>query len=196
MSNIDLFPVELRTASVVPRWSIVWTLNKDKVDGHSYYVAVYARQIARLIGWKGDMGDLLARALFHDLDEVITGDICSPIKHQIIDGVRAEEFLDVKMMERLPDIQRQLNDMGDKEEDEEAWAIVRAADKLDALLFLIVERRMGNGVVSDLLPSVWANLEAAWRQLPAATEDLAMWWNTVIVPTVENHKRYGGYGVT
>ena len=38
------FPPELRTASVIARWSIVWTLTRDTVSNHSYFVALYARE--------------------------------------------------------------------------------------------------------------------------------------------------------
>lgn len=199
------FPPELRTASVVPRWSIVWTLTRDVLTNHSFYVVFYAHAIAKLLGWKGDIGDLMYRALVHDLDETISGDICAPVKREIIDDKRAEEYIEQKMRERLPCVVQDLNQIADKNyarfgnatnnEENEAWAIIKAADRLDALLFLIVERRMGNGVISSLITSATANLEASWRALPASKAALDEFWNTTIMPVIREHDTTGGYGI-
>lgn len=201
------FPPELRTMSVVPRWSIVWTLTRDTVANHSYFVTFYAREIARLIGWNGDMADLMYRALVHDCDETITGDICSPVKNEIIDDKRAEEYIALRMEERLPHVVKDLDDMeGDINsmlavqqqkaiESSEAWLIVKAADKMDALIFLLTEERLGNGVIAPHMPRSWAKFEAAWRALPAHDGELDRLWNTCMVPAVMAHKTDGGFGI-
>lgn len=190
------FPPELRTASVISRWSIVWTLTKDTVSNHSYFVTFYSREIAKLIGWKGDMGNLMFRALTHDLDELVTGDLVSPVKKEIIDDKRAEEYISMKMEERLPVVVHDLDEMDvNEQETDEAFLIIKAADRLDALIFLIVERRLGNAVISPRIPSVWANLEAAWRALPAPKDELDKLWNTVILPAIHEHETTGGFGI-
>lgn len=193
------FPPELRTASVVPRWSIVWTLTRDTVSNHSFYVTFYAREIARLIKWPGDHGNLMFRAMTHDLDELITGDIVSPVKREIIDDRRASEFIDAKMSERFAVIMKDLDEMGDEDrfeqEEGQAWDIVKAADRLDALLFLVIEQRMGNSVIAPRIPSAWASFEAAWRKLPADEDMLNRTWNTVILPAVNDHATTGGFGI-
>lgn len=192
------FPPELRTMSVVPRWSIVWTLTQDYLSNHSYFVTFYAREIALLIGWKGDLADLMYRALVHDVEETITGDICSPVKSGILDDEKAQDFIDTKMVDRLPFIVTDLEAMYEKsghEEDVEAHAIIRAADKLDALIFLIVERRKGNGVIEPNLPRAMNSMEGCWRDLPAPKEHLDFLWNTVIVPAIDAHRNMGGFGI-
>lgn len=192
------FPPELRTASVVPRWSIVWTLTKDNVAVHSFFVTFYAREIARIIKWQGDIGDLMFRALSHDLDELQTGDIVSPVKAEIIDESRAEIYIDTKMRERLPFVMADLDEISeetDEQEDGEAWAIVKAADRLDALIFLLFEVRLGNNIISPNIPRAWNRFEAAWKNLPGDKDDLDRLWNTVIVPAVKAHEQSGGFGI-
>jgi len=182
--------------SVVPRWSIVWTLQRDTVANHSYFVAFYAHAIAKLIRWDGDLGNLLFRALVHDSEETISGDIVSPIKEGII-SLGANDFLKQKLKERMPFIAQDLDDMALDEDDldNEAWLIVKAADKLDALIFLLTERRLGNGVVATHLPRAWSRAESHWRELPADKELLDELWQTVVLPAIKAHETEGGAGL-
>lgn len=190
------FPPELRTMSVVPRWSIVWTLQRDTIANHTYFVAFYAHAIARLIEWDGDLGELLYRALVHDVEETISGDIVSPIKDEIIND-RADAFLHHKLQERMPFVVQDLEDIAsdDEDYDDEAWRIIKSADKIDALIFLLTERRLGNGVVATHLPRAWARAEAHWRALPAKKELLDELWNTAVVPGIKAHETEGGAGL-
>ena len=190
------FPPELRTMSVVPRWSIVWTLQRDTVANHTYFVTFYAHAIAHLIKWDGDLGALLFRALVHDAEECISGDIVSPIKDEIVSD-RAYAFLQLKLKERMPFVVRDLETAAadDGDWDEEAWRIIKSADKLDALIFLLTERRLGNGVVATHLPRAWARAEAYWRALPAEKDVINELWNTVVVPAVKAHETEGGAGL-
>lgn len=191
------FPPELRTMAVVPRWSVVWTLQRDTVANHTYFVAFYAHAIARLIDWDGDLGELLYRALVHDAEECISGDIVSPIKDEIV-SERANAFLQLKLQERMPFVVQDLEEIDHltpEEEADEAWRIIKAADKLDALIFLLTERRLGNGVVATHLPRAWARTEAYWRALPAEKDVINELWNTVIVPAIKAHETEGGAGL-
>lgn len=197
---IELFPPELRTASIVPRWSVVWTLNKDTVANHSFYVAIYARQIARVIGWRADIATdlLMFLALTHDLDETITGDIVSPVKEAILDEGRANDYIGTKMLERLPALATELalieRDVATTVLDE-CWSIIRVADRLDALLFLLGEQRMGNGVIAPRIPSAEARLYSAFMELPKVRQELDALWNTVMTRVIAAHRSEGGHGV-
>lgn len=198
MSNLP-FPPELRTASIVPRWSIVWTLNKDYVSNHSFFVTMYAVSIARLIGWKGPFDLLMYEALIHDLDETITGDIVSPVKKEILDRLKAAAYVQGKMQSRLSYILETV-----------AWFFIRgtqwsgeldvplilkAADRLDALLFLIVEQRLGNTVIGPRIPDAMAQLKTAWFELPGYVQGVRNSWEFSVLPSIEAHKAEGGFGV-
>lgn len=193
------FPPEFRTASVVPRWSIVWTLTRDTLSNHSFFVALYANQIARMIEWNGPVAMVLWRGLTHDLDETITGDIVAPVKKEIVDTDRAQGYILGQMQERMATVIDQNTewmdyDMHDDKRWKEAGRIVKAADRLDALLFLTVEKRMGNGVVAPRIPEVYEGLRASWQELPADSKKLAALWIEV-KDAVTEHATSGGFGV-
>lgn len=198
MNTPPLFPPELRTASVVPRWSIVWTLCRDTVTNHSYYVTFYAHQIARMLAWEGPMAALMFRAITHDLDETITGDIVSPVKDEILDNARASDYIDLQMNARLPTVLQNI-DMYEAamtdDEIHEVELILKVADRLDALIFLIMEQRLGNGVIAPRIPSAMARLESAFRELPVDKTEIDRLWNTVMLPAVHHHQMVGGFGI-
>lgn len=193
-----LFPPELRTASIVPRWSIVWTLNKDYVSNHSYFVTIYARQIAKVIGWKGSMEDLMVYALYHDLEELITGDIVSPVKREIVDPEKSRAYVDGKMGASMPGI---LADIIDVENDDKILGghgikkIVKAADRLDALLFLITERRLGNSIIEPRIADAKTLFDESWMELPGLKQMILDTLKNVMWPEISYHLDRGGFGV-
>ena len=67
--------------SIVPRWNIVKMARTQSVAEHSFATAVIVRVLA---GWKGLTEDrinmLIRDAIFHDYDEIYTGDTPSPMK--------------------------------------------------------------------------------------------------------------------
>jgi 5'-deoxynucleotidase len=198
MNNNSPFPPELRTMSIVPRWSIVWTTQEDNVANHSFYVTVYSHMIARTIKWKGPKDYLMFLALMHDADETITGDVVSPAKDQIVDYDKMADYVDAKMYERMGGLVHELAEMGNSistKVGEEADAIVKAADRMDALFFLLVEARRGNNVIDSLILKAQLRLESAWRELPAEETVLDFKWNTVVLPAIERHKVEGGLGI-
>src|SRR5262245_9639052 len=190
------FPPELRTASVVPRWSIVWTLTRDTVSNHSFFVTFYAHQIAQMIMWRGEYRLLMYRALTHDLDETITGDLPSPVKREIVDDRRAASYVRAQMIERMRVVAEARRGFEEHvKECEEADRIIKAADRLDALIFLLTERRLGNGVIAPSLPKAQKTLEIAWFMLPADPDKLHMLWHTVVVRSINDHEQNGGWGL-
>ena len=72
---------QMRTLSYIPRWSIIRTTRTQNVAEHSYYVAVYTKQICDWLDVEPDeKAKLVWMALMHDVDEMITGDIPTPSK--------------------------------------------------------------------------------------------------------------------
>lgn len=198
----NLFPPELRTASVVQRWSIVRTLTEDSVSNHSFYVAFYALQIARLINWPGPYQDLMFAALLHDVEEVIISDIISPVKKAIVDQGAMSNFLSEQMKLRLPLIETQLDAIY-----QSIWAdsienIVKVADKVDAVIFLVIEQRMGNAVIAPLYDDAQQHLRAAWEALGltlyATKYEIAAHghlWDDQLWPAIQSHWRHGAIGI-
>lgn len=65
-------------ASHVKRWHIVETSKRQSVAEHSFNVILFAQHIAQLEGI--DPTSLVLYAVQHDLDEVVTGDVPTPVK--------------------------------------------------------------------------------------------------------------------
>lgn len=174
----------------------MWTLNRDTVANHSYYVAIYAHQIARLIQWDGHMARLIFMALTHDLDETVTGDIVSPVKRAIVDIDRYRTYVGAAMQQRMPSLWTQMmRAMVQPASDDEMTAIIDAADRLDALLFLTVEQRMGNQHVFGRCQNIADLFNEAWYKLPAPRDRLDELMRTVIFPALEAHKTMGSNGI-
>lgn len=195
-----LFPPELRTAAVVRRWSIVRVHNRDNIAEHSFFVTCYALAIARLLEWKGSLADLMFVAMMHDAEEFITGDMVSPVKHAVLDEAKFDRFVSEQMFIRLPLVATQLETIMESELGDHIEAIVKVADKVDAVIFLILEQRGGNQAVAPLYQDALNNLQAAWAKLIAllgGTPELeGRLWGNEIWPAIQAHWRYGSIGLT
>ena len=142
---------DIRTLSHVPRWTIIRTLRQQSVADHSYYVVMYAGMIGQMM--KIDsirFGYLLWYAALHDLDELVTGDIPSPVKHP--NGSVAMPDLSPVSAHEIVGIDPPLID-------EELIRIVKIADILDAVMFIGEEIRFGNQEVNELYTHLFDQLE-------------------------------------
>lgn len=188
----------MRAASIVSRWSVIWTLQPDNVAQHTFFVAVYTRLIADLIGWEGNRARLLTYALVHDADELITGDTVGVVKHEIIDPVRNDRFVARKLEELAPSLADLHHDslVNYPELALEIKAIVRAADRLDALFFMLMEGALGNQIIRARVPSGTERLREAWFKMPANDIRLLNLWNDVILPAIDEHSNPANYDIT
>ncbi len=139
---------------LIDRWALMRNTSKENIAEHSHSVAVIAHALA-LIGNKKfqksyNTERVCLLALYHDTTEVITGDMPTPVKYYNSDIKNVykdiEHTAGERLLSMLPDefkddyvplFERQ-------EEDKELWVLVKAADKISALIKCIEERRMGN----------------------------------------------------
>ena len=142
----------------VERFSVYKCHFREDVAQHSYFTALYAMILADLEkreGRKVDVEKLLRMALLHDAEESRTGDIHHPFKHQdvaftkTIDDRALKWFND--LMLGLPDsLAREYIEVRTAEQDETVEALlVKAADKLEALLWAYEEYLLGNQNVRE-----------------------------------------------
>lgn len=184
--------------SVVPRWTILRTTLKQNVAEHSFFVVVYSFLVAEAIDWNGPRDYLMMNSAMHDNDETVSGDITGTIKNVLLDKEAAEEFLTAKTEERmggLIDAYYKLEDRQSEKNIREADAIVLVADKLEGVLFLVDNAKMGNSHVHPAIAGGMKSLEAAWRALPSDKDTLDRLWQTTVLTSISEHYERGGRGV-
>jgi len=133
------------------RWGLMRNTRAENLSEHSLEVAIIAHALAiikneRLSG-SVDPNFIAVCAIFHDTSEIITGDLPTPIKYhnpEIMNAYKEIESLaENKLLSMLPDDLRKdylpLYNM-----DEETKKIIKAADKISALIKCIEETKSGN----------------------------------------------------
>lgn len=126
----------------------------ENVAEHSYYVAVLTHALCTIartqFGTDVDTGRAVTLALFHDVEEVITGDIPTPVKHhnqRLLRSLREMEALaGDRLLEMVPEGLLPAYDplIRHPESDDDAARWVKAADKLAAYLKCSAELAAGN----------------------------------------------------
>lgn len=143
---------------------------EENISEHSLDVAVLAHALAVLRNrrFHGDVDPERAALLgiFHDATEIYTGDLPTPVKYdnpKIRDAYReVEQAAREKLLDLLPEDLRPDYEglLGYGKENEELVRLVKAADKLSALIKCVVERRMGNTEFVRAEAFLWEALEA------------------------------------
>lgn len=138
----------------INRWALMRNIQEESICQHSMETAAFAHALA-LIKNKYFGGNLnperaMVLALYHDMPEIITGDLPTPVKYFNEDMrevySKVEESACKKLLSMLPeDLQEDYAPLFfKKEEDEYLWKIVKAADKINALTKCIEEKNAGN----------------------------------------------------
>lgn len=137
----------------IDRWALMRNTQKESLDSHSKEVAVIAHALA-LIGnrrfkksYNPDRAAVLG--LYHDAHEIITGDMPTPVKYQneeILEAFKGvEEKATQKLVSMLPeDLRDDFSKALTGADDEELLPLVKAADRISALIKCIEERKAGN----------------------------------------------------
>jgi 5'-deoxynucleotidase len=139
---------------LIQRWVLMRSAIPESVGEHSFQVALLTQALCTIahevFGKEVDVGRAVILALFHDAEEVVTGDIPAPVKHQnsgMLRSVREIEALaSEELLAMLPpvlrDAYRPLIDQRDRDPELMRW--VKAADALDAYLKCAMELAVGN----------------------------------------------------
>ncbi len=145
----------------VGRFSVYKCHFREDVAQHSYFTALYAMILADLERGKGvrvNSERLLRMALLHDAEEARTGDIHHPFKHQdsafaeALDSRGLEWFgkllggLPVSLVGEYVGLRKAVRETGSMEA-----TILKASDKIEALLWAYEEYMLGNVQVRKAL---------------------------------------------
>lgn len=85
---------ELIEVNALKRWNNKSTTSEETVPQHTFWVCIFARVIAEEMGLdEKSTLQVITYALFHDLDEIFSGDIVHPVKYNKINGEQIRELL-------------------------------------------------------------------------------------------------------
>lgn len=139
----------------INRWGLMRNTRNENISEHSLDVAIIAHALAILrnkrFGGNVNPEKAATYAIFHDTTEIITGDLPTPVKYHS-KTIRSayhdvETMAQNRLLSLLPDDLRPEYDpliRQENQEDQELHQLVKAADKLSALIKCVEERAMGN----------------------------------------------------
>lgn len=165
----------------INRWGLMRSTITENISEHSLETAFIAHVLAlyRNVRFGGSVDPERAAllAMYHDVTEIITGDLPTPVKYFNADIKaeydKVEKMAEDRMLSYLPeDLRGYYRPLFSKTDDDaELWTLVKAADKLSALIKCTEERQMGN---SDFTEAEKSTLNAVHEMdLPEAEEFLA-----------------------
>ena len=138
---------------LIRRWGLMRNTVPENDMEHCMQTALIAHGIAVLAKarYQRDVNPehVVMIALYHDVSEVITGDLPTPVKYKNpdIQGAYAqlEEHAKDKLLDMLPaDLRPHFEHYVKPDETTYEWRIVKAADRISAYLKCIEEEKMGN----------------------------------------------------
>lgn len=137
----------------IKRWSLMRSVKEENIMEHSQQVAVIAHALAlinnKIFGGNADVKETVMIAQYHEVGEVITGDLPTPIKYfnpEIKSAYKDLETLACeKMLNMLPEeLKEEYRKYILPSEDLLEVKLVKYADKLSAYLKCLEELKLGN----------------------------------------------------
>ena len=151
----------------INRWGLMRNTNQENISQHSLEVSMIAHALA-VINNEVFGGDISPEktavvAMYHDMSEIITGDMPTPVKYkneQIISAYKEiETAANNKLLEKLPDNLKEIYRGILFSRDENINKLVKAADKLSAYIKCIEEENAGNREFHKALEATEKSLE-------------------------------------
>ena len=174
MSNSSFFAM-LSRMKYIQRWALMRNTYRENICEHTAEVAMLSHALAlitnRRFGGTVNAERCVMLALYHDVPEILTGDMPTPIKYH--DDTLKTAYTQVergaaeRLLSRLPDDLREDYTaylLPESDGDMES-RLVKAADKLSALINCVEELKMGNAEFSRAKDSIERGLR--WMDLPA-----------------------------
>ena len=138
----------------IERWALMRSARPENLCEHSMEVAVIAHALCQIgnvrFGKQLDADYAAVAGLYHDMTEIITGDMPTPVKYysqdmrstyREVENAAAHQLLE-KLPEDLREAYREVFEL--REDAAYEGRLVKAADKLSALIKCIDEEKSGN----------------------------------------------------
>ena len=190
ISNLLKFLVNCRKLASIERCNNTPHIKKYNVAEHSFFIALYAMVFADIENFSSskksrkeptnekqyDLSEVTKKALIHDLEEQITGDILYPMKHNpkltsYFDTV-IESIVDGELFEDLP------NGLGDyykilwktSKDNSKEGKLVAAMDKFEILLYAKTELDLGNEQLREIFHTAIDILQRDFKEISSLQE--------------------------
>lgn len=137
----------------IQRWSLMRNVMKENVAEHSYHVSLITHCLCSIandvFNKEVNTEKAVTLSLFHDVTEVFTGDIPTPVKHHNPDILRnfrdIEELAAEKLANQAPEeLKKVYKSVIYEQYEEELSRFIKAADLLDAYVKCVIELSAGN----------------------------------------------------
>ena len=159
----------LKRMRFINRWSLMRNTETENIQEHSLEVAMVAHNLAALkneyFGGNLDVNKVAVIAMYHEVSEIFTGDMPTPIKYfdpklSSLYG-EVETLAQEKMLSTLPKrLQAVYKPYIVDAETLPEWPIVKAADTLSAYMKCVNELHAGNDEFKEAHDTILAKLES------------------------------------
>lgn len=159
------FYAMLSRMKYINRWGLMRNTRNENLCEHSLEVAFVAHALGiinnEVYGGNINAERLAILGMYHDVTEIITGDMPTPVKYYnpvIRNAYKEVEKVAGKQM--LSGLSSEIRDryesvLTETEEEKELWKYVKAADKISAYIKCLEERKTGNMDFADAEQTIY-----------------------------------------
>lgn len=168
----------------IERWALMRSSRAENLSEHSLETAMIAHMLCTIgnvrYGKDLDSDKAAVIGLYHDASEVITGDMPTPVKYYSDEIQKAYKDIEMaaqkKLYSALPDDIKEHyatilgisadKDVSEDDNDRYIRKIVKAADKLSALIKCIEEENAGNSEFKTALVTISESVYKMQKEVP------------------------------
>lgn len=168
MGKNDFFAFTSRT-KYINRWALMRNTRYENLSEHSSEVAQLCFALAtvgnKYLGKSYNCERAALLGLYHDVPEIITGDLPTPVKYysnetkdayKAVEKNASKQLLSMLPPELIPSYEPLFKK---KNEDRELWKLVKAADKISGYLKCVDERKAGNSEFTEAEEKLLKSIE-------------------------------------
>ncbi|EGS39946.1 5'-deoxynucleotidase [Veillonella sp. oral taxon 780] len=157
----------LQRMKYIQRWSLMRNTEVENLQGHSLETAMIAHQLGVLrntyFDGAVDVNRLAVLAMYHDVSEVFTGDMPTPVKYfnpklRALYG-EVEQLANETLWHTLPEEVQPCYEEALLGISDEYAVLIKAADTMSAFMKCVTEKAAGNDEFNAAYDSIYKRLQ-------------------------------------